>query len=83
MFGLGPGEMMILFIIVLLIFGPSQLPKLARGLGNAMREFRKAQREFSDELHKEGDAQAKPDSPHRPPDDKPPESKPPENKPIG
>ncbi len=76
MFGLGPGEMMILFIIVLLIFGPSQLPKLARGLGNAMREFRKAQREFSDELHKEG-PESKPDSPHQPP-----ESKPPENKPI-
>ena len=75
MFGFGPGEMMIVFIIVLLIFGPSQLPKLARGLGNAMREFRKAQREFSDELHKEN-AESKPDSPHRPPDSKPPEDKP-------
>jgi len=42
-FGFGPAEMMIVFIIVLLIFGPSQLPKLAKGLGNAMREFRKAQ----------------------------------------
>jgi len=74
-FGLGPGEMMILFIIVLLIFGPSQLPKLARGVGNAMREFRKAQREFSDELHKES-SESKPDSPHRPPDGNPPENKP-------
>lgn len=76
MFGLGGGEtMVILFIIVLLIFGPAQLPKLAKGLGSAMKEFRKAQREFSDEINKEGGE--KPDSPH-----KPPESRPPDNKPI-
>jgi TatA/E family protein of Tat protein translocase len=80
-FGLGPGEMMILFIIVLLIFGPSQLPKLARGLGNAMREFRKAQHEFSNELNRDS-TESKPDAPHAAPESKPPESKPPENKPI-
>jgi sec-independent protein translocase protein TatA len=74
-FGLGPTEMMFLLIAVLLIFGPSQLPKLARGLGNAMREFRKAQREFSDELHRDS-AESKPDAPHTPPESKPPENKP-------
>ncbi len=72
---LGPGEIAILFIIVLLIFGPSQLPKLARGLGNAMREFRKARNEFSDELNK-GAAETKPDTPHKP------EGTSPGNKPI-
>lgn len=50
MFGLGGGEMAIVFLIVLLVFGPSQIPKMARGLGQAMREFRKAQREINDEL---------------------------------
>ena len=75
MFGFGPGEMMIVFIIVLLIFGPSQLPKLAKGLGNAMREFRKAQHEISDELNREP-TETKPDAPHQPVDVKPPESKP-------
>jgi sec-independent protein translocase protein TatA len=49
-FGLGGGELGILFLIVLLLFGPSQLPKMARGLGEAMREFRKAQREIKDEI---------------------------------
>ena len=52
--GLGPGELGVLVLIaVLLFFGPSQLPKMARGLGEAMREFRKAQREITDEITRE------------------------------
>jgi sec-independent protein translocase protein TatA len=76
-FGLGPTEMMIIFVIILLVFGPSQLPKLARGLGSAMREFRKAQNEISDELHRDPSDKDKAASPHTSP-----ESKPPDNKPI-
>jgi sec-independent protein translocase protein TatA len=67
--------MMLVFVVVLLIFGPSQLPKLARGIGNAMREFRKAQHEVSDELNREP-TETKPDAPHRPPESKPPDDKP-------
>jgi sec-independent protein translocase protein TatA len=52
-FGLGGQELGLLFLIVLLLFGPSQIPKMARGLGQAMREFRKAQREISDEMERE------------------------------
>ncbi len=66
MFGLQGGEIGIVLLIVLLIFGPSQIPKMARGLGQALKEFRKAQREISDEIQR---------------DDAPP-PKPPENKPI-
>jgi len=64
-FGLGGTEMGILFLIILLIFGPSQIPKMARGLGQAIREFRKAQHEISSEINRE-----------EPPAEK--ESKPPE-----
>lgn len=47
----GLGEMGVLILIaVLLFFGPSQLPKMARGLGGALREFKKAQREITDEI---------------------------------
>ena len=53
MFGLGGQEIGLLFLIVLLIFGPSQIPKMARGLGQAIREFRKAQREITDEINRE------------------------------
>ncbi len=75
MFNLGGAEMGVLFIIVLLIFGPSQIPKLARGLGQAMREFRKAQHEITDELNRDETGGA-PATPHRPADAKPPENKP-------
>ena len=60
MFGLGGQEMGLLFLIVLLIFGPSQIPKMARGLGQAMREFKKAQREISDEVNREEPPAEKP-----------------------
>ena len=53
MFGLGGGEMAVGLLIILLVFGPSLIPKMARGLGQAMREFRKAQREINDELTRE------------------------------
>lgn len=53
MFGLGGTEIGLVFLIVLLIFGPSQIPKMARGLGQALREFRKAQREITDEVNRE------------------------------
>jgi sec-independent protein translocase protein TatA len=64
-FGFGGAEIGILFLIILLIFGPSQIPKMARGLGQALREFRKAQRQISDELDREESAEdkAKPDRP--------------------
>ena len=75
MFGFGPGEMMIVFVIVLLIFGPSQLPKLFKSLGGALREFRKAQHEISDELNRDV-AETRPAAPHKPADATPPENKP-------
>jgi sec-independent protein translocase protein TatA len=52
-FGLGGAELGVLLLVILLIFGPSQIPKMARGLGQALREFRKAQREIGDELNRE------------------------------
>jgi sec-independent protein translocase protein TatA len=36
----GAPELLIILVVALLIFGPSQLPKLSRSLGQAAREFR-------------------------------------------
>lgn len=38
---LGTGELLIILLVVLLVFGGSQLPKLARSLGQAQKEFKK------------------------------------------
>ena len=43
MAGLGAPELIIILLIVLLIFGGAKLPKLARSLGEAQKEFKKAQ----------------------------------------
>ena len=43
MAGLGAPELIIVLLIVLLVFGGAKLPKLARSLGEAQKEFRKGQ----------------------------------------
>lgn len=42
MFGLGTGELLIILLITLLVFGASRLPELGKGLGQGMRSFRDA-----------------------------------------
>ena len=50
----GGQELILILLIVLVLFGAKKLPELARGMGQAIREFQKAKDEFSDELHKAG-----------------------------
>lgn len=57
----GPQGIFIL-LLVLLLFGAKKLPELARGMGQALKEFKKAKDEFGDELHKS----SKPDAPAQP-----------------
>src|SRR6187455_1526009 len=61
---LGGPDLIIILLIILVLFGAKKLPELAKGMGQAVKEFQKAKDEFNDELHKAGksDTQiAKPD----------------------
>lgn len=44
-FGLGPTEMVVIVIAIVLLFGATKIPALARSLGRAKGEFEKARRE--------------------------------------
>lgn len=52
---LGTQEMVLIFLILLLLFGAKKLPQLARGIGKSVGEFRKAREEFEEEIRKGGE----------------------------
>ena len=54
---IGQGEWIIILIVLLLIFGSTQLPKLARSLGSAQKEFRKGIQEAEEDSVAEGNAE--------------------------
>jgi len=48
---LGGWEIVLILAVVLILFGAKKLPELAKGLGTGIKEFKKATREVSDEIH--------------------------------
>jgi len=50
MFGIGMPEMLLILAIALIVIGPKKLPDLAKSLGRAMREFKKATNEFKETM---------------------------------
>ena len=51
-FNLGPGEIIIVLLIVLLLFGGKKIPELMRGLGKGVKSFKQGMNEVEDELKK-------------------------------
>jgi sec-independent protein translocase protein TatA len=50
-FNLGGGEIFLILAVVLILFGAKKVPELMGGLGKGIKEFKKASREVTDELH--------------------------------
>lgn len=57
---IGLQEMIVIFLIVLLLFGAKKIPELARGIGKGMGEFKKAKEDFEHEI-KAGEVEGKND----------------------
>jgi TatA/E family protein of Tat protein translocase len=54
MFGsVGPTELILIFIIALLVFGPKKLPEIGKSVGKAIREFKKASDEIKGRIEEE------------------------------
>lgn len=50
MFGMGPLEMILIFLAILLLFGAKRLPEIAKGLGKGISEFKTAMKDTTNEL---------------------------------
>ncbi len=50
MFRFGMGELIIILLIVLVLFGATKLPEIGRALGKAIKEFKKAGKEVKDDI---------------------------------
>jgi TatA/E family protein of Tat protein translocase len=53
MFGIGMPELLVILGLALIILGPKKLPEIARGLGKAMREFRRATNDIKEQFEDE------------------------------
>lgn len=51
--GIGFPELIIIFLVLLLVFGAKRIPEIARGIGKGIREFKDATNEISQELEAE------------------------------
>ena len=52
---LGPWEIVLILLFLIILFGGKKLPELARGLGLGLKEFKKATREIKDEVQNAAD----------------------------
>ncbi|MDD4050729.1 MAG: twin-arginine translocase TatA/TatE family subunit [candidate division Zixibacteria bacterium] len=65
MFGIGAQELLLIFLVLLFLFGAKRIPDIAAGLGRGIRDFKKALKDAEDEI-----------SDTKKPTDKPEEKKP-------
>jgi len=48
--GLGPTEIIVILLIVLLLFGAKRIPEVAQGLGKGLKEFKKAAKDIQKDI---------------------------------
>jgi sec-independent protein translocase protein TatA len=50
---LGGGELMVVLVVALVLFGSRKIPEFAKGLGQAVKEFKKASNDVPEEIHRD------------------------------
>ena len=58
-FGIGLGEVLLILVLALIIWGPKRLPGIARTLGKTARTLRKATNDFTSQINREMDIEEK------------------------
>ncbi|MCK4857299.1 MAG: twin-arginine translocase TatA/TatE family subunit [candidate division Zixibacteria bacterium] len=48
--GIGPPEIILIFLVILILFGAKRIPDIAQGIGRGIRDFRKALKDSTDEI---------------------------------
>lgn len=56
LFDMGGSQIILILALILIFFGARRIPELAKGLGQGIREFKKATREVTDEIHTAAEA---------------------------
>jgi len=59
MFGLGTGEIILIILAIILLFGAKKIPDLARSLGKSLSEFKKGAKGVENDIKNDGDEQKK------------------------
>jgi sec-independent protein translocase protein TatA len=65
-FGMGGTEVVVVFAAILVLFGAKKIPEFAKGLGQGIKEFKKASREVTDEINSAANETTAPPPPAKP-----------------
>jgi sec-independent protein translocase protein TatA len=63
LFDMGGGQIVLILALILIFFGARRIPELAKGLGQGIKEFKKATREVTDEIQNSADTTSLPAQP--------------------
>ncbi len=64
---IGGGELIIILLVILVLFGAKKIPDLAQGLGKGIREFKKALRDVQDDISNPKDEKKSEEDKNKPP----------------
>ena len=59
---LQPSHLLLIALVAILVFGPSKIPDLGKGLGEGIKNFKKGMKEATDAVHKETSTPSEPDT---------------------